>query len=395
MLRVLQISNYMYPHLGGIEQVARDIAGVLTELGVEQKIICFNETASEGGAVCRREETVYDTLDGMDVIRCGCVAKVASQSISATFGRELKRVMDSFRPDVVIFHYPNPFQAHYLLRYRKHDFKLVVYWHLDIIKQKIMRHFFRRQNECLLKRADKIIATSPQYIDGSAYLNRFREKCSVIPNCISPEHFLTSPAILKRAEELRARIDEKILCFALGRHVPYKGLSYLISAAKILQGSVKIIIGGEGVLTERLKQEAGDSEKIRFVGRLSTEDLLAYYCACDIFCFPSITKNEAFGIALAEAMYFGKPAVTFTIPGSGVNYVNLDGVTGIECPNRDANAYAAAIGKLASSPELRKKMGQHARQRVLENFTIRQFQGNIRQMLEELYEDRDLFQLPF
>ena len=45
-----------------------------------------------------------------------------------------------------------------------------------------------------------------------------------------------------------------------------------------------------------------------------------------IFCFPSITRNEAFGIALAEAMYCGKPAVTFTIEGSGVNFVSLDGV---------------------------------------------------------------------
>ena len=73
--------------------------------------------------------------------------------------------------------------------------------------------------------------------------------------------------------------------------------------------------------------------------------------ACDVFCFPSVTKNEAFGIALAEGMYFGKPAVTFTIPGSGVNYVNLDGVTGIECKNADCKDYAISPQDSLGSPD--------------------------------------------
>ena len=46
--------------------------------------------------------------------------------------------------------------------------------------------------------------------------------------------------------------------------------------------------------------------------------------------FPSITKNEAFGVVLAEAMYCYTPAITFTIEGSGVNWVNLHQVTGLE-----------------------------------------------------------------
>lgn len=53
-----------------------------------------------------------------------------------------------------------------------------------------------------------------------------------------------------------------------------------------------------------------------------------------MFAFPSVTKNEAFGVALAEAMYCYTPAVTFTIEGSGVNWVNLNGITGIEVSQR-------------------------------------------------------------
>lgn len=106
--------------------------------------------------------------------------------------------------------------------------------------------------------------------------------------------------------------------------------------------------------------------------------------ACDVFCFPSVTKNEAFGIALAEGMYFGKPAVTFTIPGSGVNYVNLDGVTGIECKNADCKDYAKAINKLGKDKELCKVYGNNARKRVLEDFTIEQFKRNLVEIIHKM-----------
>ena len=77
----------------------------------------------------------------------------------------------------------------------------------------------------------------------------------------------------------------------------------------------RVIIAGKGELTESLKAKAKNDQKIEFIGLISDFEKRAYLHACDIFCFPSITKNEAFGIALAEGMYFGKPAVTFTIAG--------------------------------------------------------------------------------
>ena len=137
-------------------------------------------------------------------------------------------------------------------------------------------------------------------------------------------------------------------------------------------------------MTESLKEEAGADRKITFLGRLPDEDLAAYCHACDIFCFPSITKNEAFGIALAEGMYCAKPAVTFTIPGSGVNYVNLNGVTGIECLNGDSQAYAEALKKLAGDEKLRKEYGEAAKKRVIDNFTVERFQSKLIKLIEIL-----------
>ena len=98
----------------------------------------------------------------------------------------------------------------------------------------------------------------------------------------------------------------------------------------------------------------------------------------DIFCLSSVTKNEAFGLALAEAMYFKKASVTFTIEGSGVNYVSLNGVTGIEVPNKNVKAYAEAMMKLANYPELREKYGNSARERVINNLLDVQYIENIK-----------------
>ena len=383
-LKVLQICNYFYPNTGGIEQVARDIANSLCTANVEQKIICFNENASDGEYTCHREETMHDVIDGVEIIRCGCFTKFSSQSLSLVFARELRNLMESFKPDVVIFHYPNPFEAHYLLQYLDRDFKFVLYWHLDIVKQTILRNFFHAQTNILLRRADRIIATSPLYIQGSRYLSKYVEKCTVIPNCVSENRMLITEEIRERAKKIRAWNTGKIICFGVGRHIEYKGFRYLVEASRFLDDRFRIYIAGNGKLMSKLHKLAAADEKITFLGRVSNEDLLAYYLAMDIFCFPSITKNEAFGIALAEAMYCGKPAVTFTIPGSGVNYVCVNGETGLEVENRNVRMYAEAMRKLADNPHLRSKLGLAAKSRVEKNFLTSQFTENILGLVESL-----------
>ena len=385
MKKILQISNYLYPNIGGIEQVARDLANAVSEdENYQQKIICFNETAHDKDYICKRGETVHDTVDGVEVIRCGCITKKASQSISVTFGRELRKVLKDFGPDIVIFHYPNPFQAMYLLRYLKDDTKLVLYWHLDIVKQKVLGKFFHGQNKRLLNRADRIIAASPQHIDGSPYLSKIRDRCQILSYCIDERRLVVTDEIKHKAEKIREDNRDKIICFGVGRHVPYKGFTYLVKASRKLDDRFRIFIGGQGELTDELKEEAAGDDKITFLGRLNGDDLVAYYLAMDMFCFPSITKNEGFGLALAEAMYFGKPAVTFHIPGSGVNYVNKKDETGLEVPNGDCDAYAKAMLRLAEDKEIREKMGKAAKERVETLFTADSFNRNILELLDQL-----------
>ena len=386
MKRVLQISKDYYPFLGGTEQVARDMTKAIQRMGgAEQKIICFNADASDETHVCKKEQTIYDEIDGVEVIRCGCQLKIASQSISADYGKELQKIMDGFKPEIVILHYPNPFAAHFLLKYRKWDFKLAVYWHLDITKQKILKYFFSEQNIRLINRSDCILGATPTHLNESAFTPYFEGKKQILPYMIDEKKLVLSEEELTYAQKIKEKYAGKKIGFFIGRHVEYKGLSYLIKASKKLQDEkISFMIAGTGELTERLKESAANDKKIEFLGAISDSEKRSYLFASDIICFPSITRNEGFGLALAEGMYFGKPAVTFTIPGSGVNYVNLNGVTGIECPNCDAEAYAEALRTLCRDDKLREQYGRAARQRVLEHFTAEKFDENVKKLISEL-----------
>lgn len=384
-LKVLHISKYYYPFRGGTEQVARDMVKALISIGAEQKVICFNEDAHDADLVCNHSEDVVDTVDGVQVYRCSYSVKISSQAISRTYGRILDQIMEEFKPNVIILHYPNPFVSHYLLKYKDRDFKLFVYWHLDITKQKILKHFFRKQNIKLIERADMILGATPKHLDESAYTSYFGDKKYILPYMIDESSLIISNGEIEAGKKIKEKYRDKKIGFFIGRHVPYKGLTYLVKASKEMENvDVHFLIAGTGELTNALKEEAKGDSKIEFLGRISDSERRSYLYAADIVLFPSITRNEGFGLALAEGMYFGHPAVTFTIPGSGVNYVNLDGITGIECPNRDYKAYAKALSLLVSDDDLRIKYGMAARDRIIKNFTEESFYRNVKELFSSL-----------
>ena len=193
MQRILHISKYYYPFSGGTEQIARDCVQALRN-DYEEKVIAFNDG----------KEDVVDIIDGVEVIKCGCFAKISSQSLSRSYAQRLKKVMDEFKPDIIIFHYPNPFVAKLLLKdIKRKDVKLIIYWHLDIIKQKFLRIFFYGQNRKLLRNAYKVITTSPNYIEGSDWLKSAKEKCIIVPNCINEERMQVTQEIEDKATEIR------------------------------------------------------------------------------------------------------------------------------------------------------------------------------------------------
>ncbi|WP_444107063.1 glycosyltransferase [Bacteroides sp.] len=335
--------------------------------------MCFNDS----------NRTICIEIKGIQVLRIGCFMKVASQSFSLPYYYYLKRNIQSWQPDIIHFHHPNPFVAFLLLRLIPASTKLIIHWHLDITKQKYVYPLIRRNERKLLERADSIVVTSPQYKDASLPLKPFLQKVKVIANGINIHRLELQDDDEVRIKNIRKKYNNKKLIFFIGRHVEYKGLKYLIEAEKYIATDCYIVIAGQGPLTEELKAKA-NLERVIFVGRLNNDDLRCYLHVADVFAFPSITKNEAFGLALAEAMYCGCPAVTFHIEGSGVNWVSLNGVTGIEVANSDSKKYASAIDKLLEDDSLRKQYANAARKRVIEHFTIEKEQEAANEIYKQL-----------
>ena len=369
-MKILQISNHYYPHVGVIGQVAKDISNTFSKDQV--KVFCLNH----------KKENSVETVDGVEVIKAGTYARYVDQPYSFSYKKLLKRTFAEFKPDLVIFHCPNPFDARYVLKILKKypECKLVLFWHLDNQKGK----YFARQNNKLIKRAVKIIATSPNYIKGSKVLSKNADKCKLIPLCINNGRSSVDEYVLNRSKVIRESAEGKTICFACGKHVDYKGLEHLINASKLLSDDFTIFIAGNGPLTEDLKKQALGDNKIIFLGKISDEELKAYYTATDIFCFPSIDRGEAFGFALLEAMSFSKPTVTFNVPYSGINFVSVSGITGIEVPNGDHREFAKAIKKLGTDKELREKYGKAAKERINQNFTEEKFKQNIKELIDEI-----------
>lgn len=377
-MNVLHISNYFDPHIGGIEQTAKDVMNVLKKLeNIKQELICFNTL----------NKNVVDNIDGNKIIRCSTFAKIASQSISLSFNKILQKEIKLFKPDVIIFHFPNPLQSTALMKQlAKHkNIKLIVYYHLDITKQKILGKLFEKQTFKLLERAKTIIATSPNYVDGSKFLKKFKNKCAIIPSMIDIERLKLTEEEKLKAIKINKKYENKKIIFFIGRHVEYKGLEYLIEADKYLnQNNTQIIIAGNGKLTNVLKNKASNIKNIEFIGKISDSDYRCYLKAAYIFAFPSITKNEAFGLSLAEAMYLYKPSVTFKIDGSGVNYLNLNNVTGFEAKNQDSKDYADKINLLLNDSSLYKRFSSNSHNRI-ENLCMKeQFEFNIKEAIEKV-----------
>ncbi len=356
MKKILHISKFYYPYYGGIEDVARTIVHEL-EPYYEQRVICFNH---ERG-------TIFN-INGVDVFRVNAPITLSSQPISFGYRAKLQKLIDAFRPDFIHMHLPNPLVATQILTVNLHGAKIISHWHADVLGQHLIYPMYKYFENKLLKNSYKIIATSDMYLNASAPLLKFKNKTTVLPNTVNEDKFKLFDGEKAEIERINKKYDNKKIVFFVGRHVPYKGIEYLIEAEKYIKEDCVIVIAGTGVLSKGLKELANGCERIKFVGRLPDTEMKYYLHASSVFAFPSISRQEAFGVALAEALFCGLPAVSFNVKGSGALWVNKNGYSGLVVENKDVKAYADAVSRILSDDELQKQLSENAKLWVKENF---------------------------
>ena len=371
-MRILHLSKYYYPTEGGIETVCRDIIRVLKRRKtVSQCCFCFHAG----------KDNSAERIDGIPVVRAGCFCKLRSQPLSFSYYFLLRRLLKEFRPDVLHVHLPNPF-AMFILMLCPGKYQLILHWHSDIIEQKYLYWLIRGLEWMMLKRADKILVTTQRYLDGSRPLRPWKEKCLVFPNTVDMGKYIRKEEDETGIASIRAEYGNRDIVFFIGRHVKYKGLEYLLKAERYVKSDCVFVIAGGGPLTEELRHRF-PQERVHFVGRLPDDKVRQYFYASRILAFPSITKNEAFGMVLAEALCCGLPAVTFTIPGSGVNEVSVHNVTGLEIPEADERKLAEALDMLLRDKEMHGKFRKNAPEHIRKHFSKEILENLIRNVYGE------------
>lgn len=371
---ILQIGKYYHPYEGGIETVTKYIAEGLTDF--ENVVVCFSQDGI----------TRMDQVNGINVYRIAPSLTISSQDICFTYYSYLKKIIKEVMPDIILLHCPNPFLYPITSRLTPKSTKLVLLWHSDILGRGLLYRLVSRFESNIIKKADLILATSPNYVHPSSPIYAYRDKVKIAPNGIIKSDLLWRLGDEATVENIRRKYGHKKIIFFVGRHASYKGINYLLEAERYIQSDCVILIGGRGPETDQLRQ-TNHSERIHFLGRIPNNDLRCYYYASDVFAFTSCTKQEAFGIAMAEAMFCGSVPVTFSIEGSGVNWVSINGQTGIEVPLGDVKAYAAAIDRLISQPDLYYQYASAGKDRIQRYFTSQQSVAVINEIFHQLVDE--------
>ncbi|KIC63450.1 glycosyltransferase [Chryseobacterium taiwanense] len=358
-MKILQLGKF-YPIKGGVEKVMYDLVLGLSQRMIHCDMLCASEKKTE-------QEEIIEFNPFSKLFIEPSIIELAKTKISIRLISKLKKIAQRY--DIIHIHHPDPMSA-LALFISGYKGKVILHWHSDILAQKKLLLLYKPLQNWLLKRADLILATSPNYIECSEDLKKYKSKCDVLPIGIEDISLYSDVAALKKIKE---KYKNKKIVFSLGRLVNYKGFEYLINAADYLNDDYVILIGGEGPLKSNLQDlinKKNLSSKVELLGYLDDANLYAYYNACDLFCLSSIEKTEAFAIVQIEAMAFGKPVVATRIYGSGVPWVNEDGYSGFNVTPRNSKEIGLTILKTLQNQETYDKYSSNARKRYLENFSI-------------------------
>jgi rhamnosyl/mannosyltransferase len=355
VIKVLQLTKFYPPFWGGIEAVTYELTERLRLAGYHCDVLCANTAL----------KTVKEHYNQQYyVTRAASFGRLFSTSLSFSLIAELRKIHHKYA--IIHVHLPDPLTALALFIVNP-KCKIIIHWHSDIIKQKYLLKIFLPIQHWLLKRADAIIGTSPKYIQESTQLKGYLHKCVAIPIGSALQTNPTDEAV----DLVKQKYRNKKIVFALGRLVYYKGFTFLIDAAKKLSDNYVVVIGGTGPLEKKLKRQIKRNalqDKVFLAGRISIQELPAYYQACFVLCFPSTHPSEAFGVTQIEAMSFGKPVISTEIPRSGVSWVNQHLQSGLVIEKENADAIAQAIQKLGNDTALYHQLSEQAKQRYQIHF---------------------------
>jgi glycosyltransferase involved in cell wall biosynthesis len=328
---VVQANKAYAPRVGGVETVIRDIAIGIADRGLNSTVIAAGEDA-DAGVACE---------DGVRVRRTRTLLRARSVPFSPGMIRAFKHE----RGDALLIHEPSIITMLALLLARRTPHRrLVIWWHFEVNRQKLLWVLVRKPMMRMLSQADAIITATPHHVSSSRVLPAFDDKISFIPFGID----------LPRWRELAdtpCPVDtaEPFVLF-VGRLVYYKGIPEFLNVVDLLPNT-RFVMVGSGPLESLVRDHpAFESGRIELLAHLPDAQLASLMKAARVFAFSSATETEAFGIVQSQCLALGTPIVGFDLP-TGTTWVNQHDVTGTIVPRGDCESFAKAVARILDDNE--------------------------------------------
>lgn len=373
-MRVLHFFRTYYPEsYGGIEQAICQLCTASQAGGIDSEVLTLSPNIDPPELVINNHKVFRVRLD----------LEIASTGFSRSVLRKFRELaMDA---DIIHYHFPWPFMdvIHFAARIGK---PTVLTYHSDIVRQWFLFQLYRPLMLRFLGDVDRIVTSSPNYLETSSVLRRFSDKVSVIPYGIDKESYPAPDE--ERLSGWRQKVGEKFFLF-IGMLRYYKGLHILLDA---VQGTgYPVVILGAGPIEVDLKKHAmrNGLDNVIFLGALPDEDKVALLRLCHAIVFPSHLRAEAFGISLLEGAMYGKPMISSEI-GTGTSFVNIHGETGLVVPPGDPLAFRQAMNFLWNNSGAAQDMGARASARYRRLFTADKMAAGYADLYRGLLEQKEL-----
>jgi phosphatidylinositol alpha-mannosyltransferase len=340
-LRIALVTEYYYPHLGGICEHVHFFAREARRLGHHVDIITSNlEGAHAEPHVIRigTSRTIYSN------------GSQARMTIGLGLRKQVRQTLRRGRYDLVHVHSPlSPWLP--VLAIDEADCPVVGTFH-TYFERSLLYGLGRRWLQGKLDSLDAAIAVSHST---TVALNRYFEaNWTVVPNGIDLDlfnpHAPPPPGI---------RRDVPVILF-LGRFDPRNGLTTLIESFKKVRGrnrEAQLVIVGDGPLRKHYYRAAGGDPDITFVGAV-LGSRPSYYAHSAMYACP--TTKASFGITLLESMACETPVVCSDILGFRDVVKHEREALMFHCGDRDA--LADSLVRLLDDETLRARLGKTGRQ---------------------------------
>ena len=269
---------------------------------------------------------------------------------------------------------PAGYPARWVNALRGVPYGVIVYGtELLLIDAKVRRSRFKRRTAgSILGKAAVIVAISRWTADLTRDVLRLLEldiPIETVPLGTTPEHF--RPGIDPNGVRAKHGLNGGPWLITVARLEWHKGIDTVMRALPAIRRAhpgTRYAVAGVGdrlPQLERLKDELGLGDAVRFLGAVPDQELPALYNAADLYVGVSRRHDllaEGFGISLVEASACGLAVVGGR--SGGVPDAVREGETGILVDPDDPSAVAAGVSELLANPERRKQLGAAGRKAV-------------------------------